>query len=725
MNPTLSSFFATTAKGIAPLLADELAGLGAAEIKAESAGVHFQGSIELAYRVCLWSRTASRVFLRLAHFAAGSVDALYARLREIDWNKHMRADGSIAVSCSAVAAPVDNSHYAALKVKDAICDDFRDTTGKRPAVDTQDPDLRLYLYWYRDTASLYIDLSGESLHRRGYRTSTLAAPLKENLAAALLLRSGWPAIAAAGGGLVDPLCGSGTLAIEAALIAAGIAPGLRRASFGFIRWKLHSPELWRQLWDEAQALITASPASPMIWAFDADTKAIRAAQDNAERAGVAPFIHFEVRMVEKLEQSSALTQGLVITNPPYGTRLGKGDDLVSLYSSLGARLSTQFHGWQASILCGDLQLAKHLGLLANRSHTFYNGALECRLLRFKLDNTKPKRETTSDETLRTTPGAGMLANRLRKNMKNIGKWAERVGMDCYRLYDADMPEYNLAIDIYQCGQTHAHVQEYAAPASIDPAQVRQRRREALAVIPWLLEIPPEQVHFKRRQQQKGKAQYQKLDTQGQTFRVREDDGLFEVNFSDYLDTGLFLDHRLTRRLIHDAAKGKRFLNLFGYTGSATVAAAHGGARETTTVDRSNTYLDWTERNLINNGFDLNNHHLVRSDCLNWLEAQTESRTRKRYGLIFLDPPTFSNTSDSDEIHDIQRDHGTLIRLACELLEPQGLLLFSTNYRRFRLDTAPLSGLSVEDISAQTIPKDFARNPKIHRCWRITHGNQKS
>jgi 23S rRNA (guanine2445-N2)-methyltransferase / 23S rRNA (guanine2069-N7)-methyltransferase len=715
-----NTFFATAPKGIAPLLADELATLGASEIKAESAGVRFQGSLEVGYRTCLWSRTASRVYLELAHFNARSADELYSAIHALAWEDHMRADGSIAVSCNAVAAPIDNSHYGALRVKDAICDYFRERTGQRPAVDTQNPDLWLYLYWHRESARIYLDLSGEALHRRGYRGTHGEAPLKENLAAAILLRAGWPEIFAAGGGLVDPCCGSGTLAIEAALIAAGIAPGSLRDRFGFTRWRKHLPTLWASLLAEAQTQAAELADSEIIHAFDVDPKAISGARANAKRAGVASLIRFEQRGIEQLARPRAQTTGLVITNPPYGARLGAAGELATLYKSLGEKLSTDFAGWQAAILCGDLALAKHLGVLAQRSHTFYNGALECRLLRFKLDGVKRNtaRDTLPDPELRSTPGAEMLANRLRKNMKLLKKWAEREGIDCYRLYDADMPEYNFAIDIYHYGQTHAHVQEYAAPASIDPNQARQRRREALAVIPWLLEIPPEQVHFKRRQQQKGKAQYQKLDTLAETYRVREYDCVFEVNFTDYLDTGLFLDHRLTRRLIHDAAKGQRFLNLFGYTGSATIAAARGGARETTTIDRSNTYLDWTQRNLINNGFNLNNHHLVRSDCLNWLEIQTESNTRKRYGLIFLDPPTFSNTSNSDEVHDIQRDHITLIHLACELLEPQGQLLFSTNYRRFKLDTAALSNLYIEDISAQTIPKDFAQNPKIHRCWRI-------
>jgi 23S rRNA (guanine2445-N2)-methyltransferase / 23S rRNA (guanine2069-N7)-methyltransferase len=313
-----------------------------------------------------------------------------------------------------------------------------------------------------------------------------------------------------------------------------------------------------------------------------------------------------------------------------------------------------------------------------------------------------------------TPGAEMFANRLRKNLKQLGKWAGRETICCYRLYDADMPEYALAIDLYQGAARWAHVQEYAAPKSIDPDKANERLHEALSAIPGVLGIPAEQIFLKVRQRQKGSAQYERLAERGEFHEVQEDGLRLLVNFTDYLDTGLFLDHRRTRRMLRELARGGRFLNLFGYTGAATVHAAV-GARATTTVDMSRTYLDWARRNLALNGFEGQQHELVQADVLVWLEEEAA----RRYDLIFLDPPTFSTSKRMQDTLDIQRDHPSLIRAAGGLLGPGGLLIFSTNFRRFRLDQEGLSDFAIEDISRSTIPRDFERNPRIHQCFKIT------
>ncbi len=286
-----------------------------------------------------------------------------------------------------------------------------------------------------------------------------------------------------------------------------------------------------------------------------------------------------------------------------------------------------------------------------------------------------------------TPGAEMFANRLRKNLKQLGKWAERENICCYRLYDADMPEYALAIDLYQGAARWAHVQEYAAPKSIDPDKASERLKEALSAIPGVLDIPAEQIFLKVRQRQKGSAQYERLAERGEFHEVQEDGLKLLVNFTDYLDTGLFLDHRLTRRMLRELAKDKRFLNLFGYTGTATVHAAV-GARATTTVDMSRTYLDWARRNLALNGFEGQQHELIQADVLVWLEEEAE----RRYDLIFLDPPTFSTSKRMQDTLDVQRDHVALIRAAARLLSPDGTLIFSTNFRRFRLDRDGTGGV---------------------------------
>lgn len=311
-------------------------------------------------------------------------------------------------------------------------------------------------------------------------------------------------------------------------------------------------------------------------------------------------------------------------------------------------------------------------------------------------------------------GAEMFANRLRKNLRHLGKWARREGVSCYRVYDADLPEYALAVDLYE---GWAHVQEYAAPAEVDPAQAAARLRAALQVMPEALGVPGDQVILKVRRRQKGLAQYERRAATG-VFREVQEGGLrFLVNLADYLDTGLFLDHRPTRAMIRGLVKGGRFLNLFAYTGTASVYAAAGEAASTTTVDMSPVYLDWARRNMAINGFvEGRTHRLVRADCLTWLAAAHP----ERYHVIFLDPPTFSNSKRMGAAtFDVQRDHVDLLRRAAQLLARDGVMLFSNNFRHFKMHRHALPELAIEEITHATIAPDFRRSPRIHSCWRIT------
>ncbi len=721
-----STFFATAPKGIEPLLADELRALGAHTVKEVRAGVSFEGTLALAYRVCLWSRTANRVLLPLARFEAPSPEALYEGVRFIDWAEHMAPDGRLAVDFTTSASQITHSHFGALKVKDAIVDQFRDACGVRPSVDVERPDLRINVYLRRDEATVGIDLSGDSLHRRGYRLEGAAAPLKENLAAAILLRASWPSIAEAGGALIDPMCGSGTFPIEAALIAADSAPGLFRDYFGFLGWKGHDAALWEQLIAEARERREAGLARiPLIAGYDADPAAVRVARENLRRAGLGERIRIERGELARLERPVGYETGLVVVNPPYGERLGDQKSLAPLYASLGDILKQRFVGWKAAVFTGNPGLAKGMGLRAKRTHTLYNGPIECRLLRFDVEPQwfweRTERREAAQAALSPDelgPGAEMFANRLRKNLRELGRWARREGIDCYRLYDADMPEYALAIDLYQGEQRWVHVQEYEAPKTIDPKKAQTRLREALAVIPQVLEIPPTQMFLKVRRRQTGLLQYEKQAAEQKFYPMREGGYTFLVNFTDYLDTGLFLDHRLTRVLIRKLAQGRHCLNLFAYTGTATVYAAAGGAKSTTSVDMSNTYLGWARRNMALNGYEGRMHEFVQDDCIKWLDAQAADRSSKRYGLIFLDPPTFSTSKRMEQTFDVQRDHVALIRKTVSLLEQGGTLIFSNNYRKFKMDTEALPDLRIENITRETIPKDFARNPRIHNCWRI-------
>jgi 23S rRNA (guanine2445-N2)-methyltransferase / 23S rRNA (guanine2069-N7)-methyltransferase len=720
--------YVTAPAGTAELAGEELAAFGAGAIKVARGGVACEGTLETAYRACLWSRVANRVLLPIAEFPAPTPEALYDGVRTVAWHEQVAVEGTIAVDCTLGRSAITHTQFAALKTKDAVVDQFRERTGVRPSVDAAAPNVQINLHIDRDIATVSIDLSGDSLHRRGYRGPQGAAPLKENLAAAILLRAGWPAIAAAkeAVGFVDPMCGSGSLAIEAALIAGDVAPGILRNYFGFLGWLGHDAALWQRLVAEAQERRAAgSVAHVALRAYDRDAGAVRATLDNAARAGFGRVLHAERRELADLPEAPA-PRGLVAVNPPYGERLGDVETLAPVYALLGKQLRERYVGWQAAVFTGNPPLGRELGLRAKRTHTLFNGPIECRLLRFDVEPKHfeekriPGALPALNEEARARPGAAMFGNRLRKNAATLGDWARREGIACYRVYDADMPEYAFSIDIYARGveadaARWVYVQEYAPPATVDAAKAKARRAEAFAVLPEVLGIARERVYVRTRRKQKGGAQYTKLAERGE-FDVVTEGGLeFCVNFTDYLDTGLFLDHRPTRAKIRELARGKRFLNLFAYTGVATVFAAAGGASSTTTVDLSHTYIDWARRNLELNGFmDARKHELLQEDVLAWLETPPS----QRYDLIFLDPPTVSRSKRMQSDFDIQRDHVRLIRTTLLRLAPGGLLIFSNNFRRFKIDMAALSEFEVNDITPATIPRDFARNARIHQCFEI-------
>ena len=726
MRETLE-LFAATPKGMESLLADELTSLGAEHLTRVRAGVEFSGTLETAYRVCLWSRLANRLLMPITRFMAKTPDELYAGIQQIDWATHLPADGTLAVDFNITRSRIKHSQFAALKVKDAIVDQFREKFGKRPGVDTERPDLRINVYLVKNEARVSLDLSGESLHRRGYRVEGGAAPMKENLASAILIRAGWPAISAKGGHLIDPMCGSGTLLIEAALMAADIAPGLLRRYFGFLGWLGHDAALWQSLCEEAQQRREQGISNmPRIQGSDINAKAVALAKGNVKRAGLENYIGIVHEKMQDAEPTGPFP-GLLLTNPPYGERMGGRDDLHLLYRQLGQVINTRFAAWQVGIFTCTPHLMRDIGLYAAKNFVLYNGALECQLFVYYPHGESTVGTGAAPSVTSVLNGAGdlggapMLANRLRKNLKHLGKWAKRNDISCYRLYDADLPEYALAIDLYQAEKTWVHVQEYQAPSSIDPVKAADRLRDALVTIRQVLEIPSEQLFFKQRRRQKGAAQYEKYDQRGEFHTVREGDARCRVNFSDYLDTGLFLDHRVTRDMIRNMAKGKRFLNLFAYTGVATVQAALGGATSTTTVDMSATYLDWAERNMKLNRFSGSEHRFVQANCIEWIKEQ-RSDSRARYDLIFLDPPTFSTSKRMDKTFDVQRDHVELLRDTARLLSPDGVLVFSNNFQKFKMDYDALAELDIRDITKQTIPEDFARHPKIHSCWLISRKN---
>jgi 23S rRNA (guanine2445-N2)-methyltransferase / 23S rRNA (guanine2069-N7)-methyltransferase len=709
-------WIATAPVGAASVLTEELAQFGASDIRERSHDVKFQGTLEVGYRACLWSRTATRVLMSVGSVDATSSKNLFEAVKRMDWHEHLAPGATLACDCSGGNESIRHTIYGSQLLKDAVCDSLRDTTGERPNIKPERPDVLLHVHVEGPTALVSVDFSGESLHRRGYRIDGGRAPLKENVAAAVLLRAGWPAVNEAGGLLVDPLCGSGTFLTEAAMIAADAAPALNRAYFGFSGWRGHDAALWERLREEARERSAARTPRRCILGSDVDPDAVRMSLENAEHAGLADWIHVEKRALGEVTRPNS-DLGLVVTNPPYGERIGAEPGLSELYSELGRTLREHFKGWQAAVLTGNPPLARNLGVYAKRTHRVYNGTIECRLLRFDLNEAseqKPADIVRADWSGR--PGAQMFANRLRKNLKLLDAWALREHVECFRVYDADMPEYAFAIDLYGREGRHAYVQEYAPPKTVNQESARERRREVLAVLPEVLAVPPQHVHSRVRKPQKGALQYEKRENVAERHVVRENGLKFWVNFRDYLDTGLFLDHRIMRQMLREWARDTDFLNLFCYTGSATVYAAAGGARSTSSVDLSNTYLDWAHENLLLNGFGGAEHELFRADCLEWLESQTV--WGPRFDLIFVDPPTFSNSKRMEGVLDVQRDHVGMIRRSLKLLRPGGRLVFSTNYTRFKLDTEALADLAIEDITAKTIPKDFERHAGIHRCFVV-------
>ena len=720
-------FLASAPRGFADLVARELGACGAAQLRERSTSVAFAGTLESAYRACLWSRAANRVFLELAQFEARDADEFHAAVRRIDWAAHLGPATTLACDFSGRHPAITHSHFGALKLKDGIVDALRFATGTRPDVALERPGVRVHAHARGTDITVSIDLSGDSLHRRGYRGTAGEAPLKENVAAGVLLRCGWPELAAQGAEFLDPMCGSGTLCIEAALIAADRAPGLGRDYFGFLAWRGHDAALWARLREEAEARAAAGEAVAQVTVrgTDRDPTAIRSARDNAARAGVGRLVRADTGVLADaapLAARAADRPGLLCTNPPYGLRMEDREGARTVHRELGAVLRERFQGWNAAVLTGAPELGMELGLRAHRTHSVWNGGIECRLLRIKVVPESARAPGTLGKgaaRLADTPGARMFANRLGKNLKRLHSWAERESVSCYRVYDADMPEYAFAIDLYRAiepDELWLYVQEYAAPAQIEPQAVRRRRGEVLAMLPGTTGVAPERIRVRTRRRTRRGEQYDKVDEQARFHVVTEGGLRFRVNFEDYLDTGLFLDQRTTRARLRDAARGKRFLNLFAYTGAATVYAAAGGAASTTSVDLSRTYIEWGRRNLALNALTGEAHAWVQADCREWLTDA--ARGSQRFDLVFLDPPTFSNSKRMQGVLDIERDHPELIDACARLLAPQGLLLFSTNAQRFRLQEQLAERYQIRDLSAATLPRDFERNPRIHRCFEV-------
>lgn len=722
---------ATCAKGLEGLLLEELRTLGGTEPSETVGGVYFTADQQTLYRICLWSRLASRVLAWITTVPALSAEELYEGVKEVDWADHLDLDSTFAIAFQGTSRAFQHTNFGALKAKDAIADWFVARHGKRPSVSPRRPDLPLHIRLRRGEATVRVDLSGEALHRRGYRQAGGEAPLKENLAAALLLRANWPAIASDGGALIDPMCGSATILTEAAWMALDRAPGLNRDYWGFSGWLGHVPSYWNTLIAEAKERAAKAGTAPDIYGYDGDLRAVRAAEKNIEAAGLTGVVHVRYRDLSALAipTHKPVTPGLIITNPPYGERLSDSETLRPLYRALGDRFRSEFQGWRAAVFTGNPDLGKTMGLRAERRYQLFNGSIPSQLLLFDvdqdafvdapppdalaaIDRTGPAIEAPEEAQLGN--GASMLANRLRKNLKSLRRWRRQNQIESFRVYDADMPEYAVAIDCYA---DQVHVAEYKAPATVSADAAARRFDEVLDACAVVFEKPRQAIAVKQRARQRGrhgtegKGQYQRLDSQGAMVTVNEGQARLLVNLTDYLDTGLFLDHRKVRMHIATLARGSRFLNLFCYTGAATVHAALGGARFSTSVDLSGTYLDWARKNFAANGLSEQRHRLERADVMSWLEQNDQT-----FDLIFVDPPTYSNSKSIDADFDIQRDHVRVLKTCAQHLTDDGVLIFSNNSHKFELAPELHGTFKIEDRTAWSREPDFERARHRRHCW---------
>lgn len=699
-------------RGVESLLLEECQEMGLADIRLTSSGVRASGGLEAIYRLVLHTRLANRVYIPLLKARVSDGASIYQACINYDWSQWIEEPKTLWINFHGTNQHIKNTMYGAQCIKDAIVDSYRNQNKMRPSVDKNQPMLSIHTHLKRDEMTISLDLIGKSLHQRAYRKHAGQAPMKENLAAAILLRSGWHHQMAKDSVLLDPCCGSGTLLIEALLMMLDMAPGLLHDGFSFMHFKNHDEELWNTLVNEAQLRVEQAKKTfkGKFIGVDKHNSMIQQACQNLTALGLEEYISFQACDVQDLSIESQWRErpGFIITNPPYGHRLGENLKLQGLYQSIGDLIVHQCQNWTLGVLTTDPLLAKSTGLVYDRRYQFYNGPLECHLYLF--NTSTMKRSQAMEKEL--SNAEEVLFNRLTKNKKRLSKWLSKNNIQCYRLYDADIPEYAVAIDVYE---DYIHVQEYLAPKTISPQAAQKRMMEVYRVLLKFFATDEDKISIKQRSRQRGKAQYTKSNHPSLAVNVHEGRATFKVELGHYLDTGLFLDHRWIRQKIYSQAKGMRFLNLFCYTATASVHAALGGAETTYSVDLSKTYIEWSKENFRLNKIPLRQHHFIQEDCFSFLK-----KNKQRFDMIFLDPPTFSNSKRMQGTLDIQRDHPALIRLAMRSLSPQGVLYFSNNFQKFKIDPQVGESFAVKDISSMSIQDDFKRRPNIHCLFEIRH-----
>jgi len=666
-------------------------------LKVRRSGVDCELSVTDIYQVCLWSRVANRVLYPLAAFKIQDEKSYYEAIKQVRWDEHLAVDGTLAVDFFCHSSCITHSQYGAQLTKDAVVDQFREDTGQRPGVDRAEPDIRINVYLYKNRARISLDMAGSSLHRRNYRKLGAEAPLKENLAAGILFKAGWPVMAKRGAPLLDPMCGSGTLLIEAAMMAADFAPGLKRDYFGFLSWRLHDESVWQTVreqalkrMDEGISKLRNTNNYCEISGFDIDEKAVQASKTNIAAAGLDGVLSVHQADFFADENPVANGPGLVVINPPYGERLEDESTIGVFYSKLGRSLRRRAPNWDLALFTGNPSLFHRTGLSRQVVLECRNGDIDCKLFKSTLPpqakgagRQASQQSSTAgsvwpqahshDEThdltenqgrVASIPGVDQFRGRLKKNIRALGGWVRSASVTNYRIYDADLPDFAFALDVYQSTDgTMVSLQEYRAPSHIDPVLAQQRIDAAAPVVCELLECHAENLAIKRRQRQRGESQYQRIEKTNRYHEVMEGKCRLLINLHDYLDTGLFLDHRKVRLWLADVIEGKRFLNLYCYTATASVHAALGGAASSVSVDLSPKYIEWAQRNYQLNNIDSSLHELVKADCSEWVGQRAAAVLKSKsecFDVIFLDPPTFSNSTAMEQDWDVQKNHESMI-----------------------------------------------------------------
>lgn len=725
------NFIATTAFGLEAVVKRELAALGYEARIGDPGRIHFSGDLSAICRTNLWLRTADRVLVNVATFEAADFDALFDTTKALPWASWIPKDGQFPVIGRSLKSQLSSVPACQRAVKKAIVESLLAAHGVETLPETG-AIYKVEIGLLNDQATLTIDTTGPSLHKRGYRLQAAEAPLKETLAAALIQLSFWNAERP----FLDPFCGSGTLPIEAALIGRNIAPGIAR-SFPSEEWPQIESSVWNDARQEAKDVMLP-PFDERLVGTDLDQGALYAARQNAERAGVADQIHFQRRDFASL--ASQRKYGCLVTNPPYGERLGEQWEWRELYESIPRVLRT-LPTWSHFIITSYPDFESLIQRPADRRRKLYNGRIECTYYQFHGPRPGAGREVVvKDETESATTAsmavvhptrpsrpapmpvfggitakgreqAELFRSRLKKRARHLRRWPTKQGITCFRIYERDIPEIPLIVDRYE---DHLHITEYERPHDRDLGQHADWLDLMVQTAGEALDVAADKIFFKRRERQRGAKQHEHLAGRQYEIKVGEAGLQFIVNLSDYVDTGLFLDHRIARSMVRDEAAGANFLNLFAYTGAFTVYAASGGAAQTTTVDWTRSYLEWAQRNMAANGFEGPEHRFSRNDARGFLRDPSIDES---YNLAVVDPPTFSNSKRTEEDWDVQRDHVELLEGVIRKMAPGGVIYFSTNFRRFKLDEASLSALQVREISRQTVPEDF-RNKRIHRCWRM-------